>query len=78
MAEKPKRTKKWIKGAIKHPGAERARAKRNGISTHEQLERDAHSGNPTLERRGNLGLRLEAMHHKGAKSRYRAKTVRKG
>ena len=53
--------KKAGKGAfgIKHPGIEKARAKRNGISTHAQLEKDAHSGNPTLERRGNLGLMFE-------------------
>lgn len=54
-------SKHWIQGTIKHPGVEKARAKRNGISTHEQLERDSHSSNPTLERRGNLGLRLEHM-----------------
>ena len=61
MAEKKK--KKWIQGAIKHPGIEKERAKEHGISTHEQLERDAHSGNKTLEARGNLGLRFEG--HKG-------------
>lgn len=51
--------KRWISGAIKHPGIEKERAARNGISTHEQLERDAHSDNPTLRGRGNLGLRFE-------------------
>jgi hypothetical protein len=55
--------KKWIQGAVKHPGIEKERAKRNGISTHEQLERDAHSGNSTLEKRGNLGLSFEKMAH---------------
>lgn len=59
MADKPKKKKNWIKGAIKHPGIEKERAKEHGISTHEQLERDAKSGNPTLERRGNLGLCFE-------------------
>lgn len=53
--------KNWIKSAIKHPGIEKKRAAEHGISTHEQLERDAHSDNPTLERRGNLGLRLSKM-----------------
>ena len=52
---------KWIQKAIRHPGIEKKRAAEHGISTHEQLERDAHSSNPTLERRGNLGLRLSAM-----------------
>jgi hypothetical protein len=54
----------WIAGAIKHPGVEKARAKRHGISTHEQLVRDSHSNNPTLRRRGKLGLRLSAMAHR--------------
>lgn len=53
--------KHWIAGAIKHPGVEKARAKKNGISTHEQLEKDAHSSNPTLKKRGNLGLTLSKM-----------------
>lgn len=52
----------WIAGAIEHPGVEKARAKRNGVSTRTQLERDAKSKNGTLRKRGKLGLRLEAMH----------------
>lgn len=62
----------FIKKAIKHPGIEIERAKEHGISTHEQLERDAHSDNPTLERRGNLGLRFEKggdLHHGGGHHR---------
>ena len=53
------KSKKWIQGAVKHPGVEKAKAKRNGISTHEQLERDSHSSNPKVRARGNLGLRFE-------------------
>lgn len=49
----------WEQEAVKHPGVEKARAKANGISTHQQLERDAKSSNPTLRRRGNLGLTFE-------------------
>lgn len=49
----------FIKGAIKHPGIEKAKAKANGISTHEQLEKDSHSKDPTVRSRGNLGLRFE-------------------
>ena len=70
MAEK----KGWISKAIKHPGIEKDRAKRNGISTHEQLEKDAHSTNPTLRGRGNLGLRFEKhgdLHSAKAARRYR-------
>ena len=44
---------------VKHPGVEKARARRNGVSTHQQLEKDAHSSNPTLRKRGALGLRFE-------------------
>ncbi len=58
----------FIKKAIKHPGIEKQRAKEHGISTHEQLERDAHSDNPTLRGRGELGLRFEKggdLHHTG-------------
>jgi len=63
---------KWISGAIKHAGIEKQRAKANGISTHQQLERDAKSSNPTLRGRGNLGLRFEKggdLHAKKKKSR---------
>ena len=49
----------WIKKAIKHPGIEKERAREHGISTHQQLEKDAHSSNPTLRARGNLGLRFQ-------------------
>jgi hypothetical protein len=68
--------KHWIKTAIKHPGIEQDRARRNGISTHAQLERDAHSGNPTLKARGKLGLRFETggdLHRKPKTSDERAR-----
>lgn len=44
---------------IKHPGIEKAKAKRNGVSTHEQLEKDSHSSNAKVRDRGNLGLMFE-------------------
>lgn len=56
--------KKFIKGAIKHPGIEQAKAKRNGISTQEQLTRDSHSSNPTVRARGNLGKTLTRLSKK--------------
>lgn len=43
---------------IKHPGIEQEKAKRNGISTHEQLERDSHSSDKSVRARGNIGLAL--------------------
>lgn len=61
---------KFLKKAIKHPGIEKAKAKRNGISTHEQLEKDSHSKNASVRARGNLGLRFESgeFHHKKRQS----------
>jgi hypothetical protein len=50
---------RWIAGAVKHPGIEKRKAKRNGISTHAQLERDAKSSDPHVRGRGVLGLRFE-------------------
>jgi hypothetical protein len=43
---------------ITHPGAEKEKAARNGISTHEQLEKDSHSSDKKTRARGNLGLAL--------------------
>ena len=48
--------KHWESGAVKHSGRETERAKRNGVSVHEQLERDSHSSNPSLRGAGRLGL----------------------
>lgn len=55
---------KWISKAIKRPGRETERAKRNGISVHEQMVRDSHSSNKSLAAAGRLGLRLSAMRKK--------------
>ena len=49
----------WIKKAVSHKGIEIEKAKRNGVSTHEQLEKDSHSKNASVRARGNLGLRFE-------------------
>jgi hypothetical protein len=55
--------KNWIKGAIKHPGAEKAAAKRAGKSTHEFMEE--HKGDSGKSgARARLGLRLSAMSKK--------------
>lgn len=53
--------KHFIQKAIKHPGIEKRKAARNGISTHEQLVRDANSDDPTVRARGTLGLTLTGM-----------------
>ena len=67
--------KGWISKSIKHPVVEKQRAKEHGISTHEQLEKDAHSSNPTLRGRGNLGLRFEKGGdlHRGKKKGWKGK-----
>lgn len=52
--------KHWIKGAIKHPGAEKEAAKRAGMSTHEYMEK--HKNSPgTAGKRARLGLALSKM-----------------
>lgn len=55
--------KKWISKAIKHPGVEKAAAKRAGESTHEYMEK--HKNSPgKAGARARLGLRLERMRKK--------------
>lgn len=55
--------KHWIAGAIKHPGVEKAAAKKAGESTHEYME--AHKDAPRKAgARARLGLRLSAMARK--------------
>jgi len=54
MAEK----KNWIQGAVKHPGALKAAAKKAGRSTRQEAEAESHSSNPHIRARGALGLRF--------------------
>jgi hypothetical protein len=54
-ARKPK---KWIQGAVKHPGAEKAAAARNGRSTMQEAEVESHSSNPKIRGRGLLAKRF--------------------
>lgn len=55
--------KKWIKKAIKHPGVEKAAAKRAGMSTHAYMEKHKHDSGKAGAR-ARLGLRLSAMARK--------------
>lgn len=69
--------KKWIKGAIKHPGVFKEAAERAGKSTHEFAEEHKHDSGK-LGSRARLALTLGAMHHSRSredrvKSRYGAK-----
>ena len=52
--------KKWISGAIKHPGAEKKAAAAAGMSTHAYMEE--HKGDSgTAGKRARLGLTLSKM-----------------
>ena len=58
--------KRWIKKAIKHPGALRAKAKKAGESTHAFAEQHKHDSGKTGAQ-ARLALTLEQMypsHHK--------------
>ncbi len=55
----------WIKSSIKHPGAEKAAAKRHGLSTKEEAERESKSSNPKISSRGNLAKRFLGTAKKG-------------
>lgn len=57
--------KKWIQGAVKHPGALTEAAERHGVSKVEEAERESHSSDPSIRSRGNLGLRFMGHADKG-------------
>jgi hypothetical protein len=59
--------KHWIKGAIKHPGALRAKAKRMGMKGSGPIPATVlgkleHSSNPTTRKQANLAKTLKGMH----------------
>ena len=49
---------KWIQGAVRHPGALTAAAKRSGKSKLQEAEKESHSSDPHIRARGALGLRF--------------------
>jgi hypothetical protein len=59
-----KKANKWLQGsahkegAIRHPGALKAAAKRHGRSTLEEAKVESRSGKKSVASRGRLGLRL--------------------
>ncbi len=61
MDRKPR---KWLQGAIRHPGKLTAEASASGRSKIGQAEHDAHSSNPHTRARGVLGKRLILGHGK--------------
>ena len=52
--------KHWIAKAIKHPGAEKAAAKKAGMSTHAYMEEHKNDSG-TAGKRARLGLALSKM-----------------
>lgn len=58
--------KKWIKGAIKHPGAMSEAAKREGVSNSEYEQEHKHDSGKAGAR-ARLALTLKGMHHKKEK-----------
>lgn len=49
---------KWIQGAIKHPGAEKAAAEAHGRTTLEEANVEAKSDDPHIRARGLLAKRF--------------------
>lgn len=67
----------WIGGAVKHPGALKAAAKRHGLSTKQEAEKESHSSNPKIRSRGNLGKRFIGTAKHGNIRKGKAKIGRK-
>lgn len=59
--------KKWIKSAIKHPGAMTEAAKREGVSNTDYIKEHEHDSGKA-GKRARLAETLEGMHHKKAKT----------
>lgn len=59
--------KRFIQKAISHPGAEKAAAKRHGLSTLQEANRESKSSNPHIRARGVLARRFISgdLSHKG-------------
>lgn len=68
---------KWIQGAVKHPGALKAAAKRNGVSTKQEAEKESHFSNPNIRARGKLGKRFIGTAKKGNIHKKHRNTARK-
>lgn len=60
MADKKK---KWIKGAIKHPGAMTAAAEREGVSNSEYIQEHKHDSG-TAGKRARLAETMKHFSHK--------------
>lgn len=63
-----KKKKKWIKGAIKHPGAMTEAAKREGVSNSKYEQEHKHDSGKA-GKRARLALVLKGMSHKKMRSK---------
>jgi hypothetical protein len=66
-------SKKWIQGAIKHPGSFTRQAKAAGKGVHEYAEEKKHAGGKT-GRRARLALILGGMSHEKKESKKEERT----
>lgn len=57
-----KKKSKWIKGAIKHPGAMTEAAKHEGVSNSEYIKEHKHDSGKAGQR-ARLAETLKSMHH---------------
>lgn len=78
MAEKKARQHKWIKGAIKHPGAFKAKAEAAGKTTREFAAEHEHDSGKTGAQARLAETLIGMSHGKRQRHRYAAKTVKKG
>lgn len=65
----------WNPVHLSKKGAETAKAKRRGVSLHQQAEKDSHSSDPKVRGRGVFALNAQAgkFHHQTAKRRSRSR-----
>lgn len=68
---------KWIGGAVKHPGALKEAAERDGLSTKQEAEKESHSPNKKIRARGNLGKRFLGTAKRGNIKKGKKKSARK-
>lgn len=52
------KSKKWIQGAVKHPGALTAAASQHGVSKLQEAQHESNSPDPHIAARGRLGMRF--------------------
>jgi hypothetical protein len=71
---------KWIRGAVRHPGAVKNAAHKHGKSVLAEAKSEAHSPNKKISARGRLALRFKGKAKKGNihKKKHHKKVATKG